>query len=98
VDALTKVLLSCGHATSEWPQLYRRYLDFSTTYQLLGTCVNVTIFHIQDGLLYHMGHIYVPTRERPKLIWEAHYSQMGWNFGVDKIVVVLHKKNYWQKL
>ena len=43
VVALTTVLHSCGHEASEWPQFYQQYPNFATTYQLLGTCVNVTV-------------------------------------------------------
>jgi hypothetical protein len=74
VSALTTVLHSYGHEASEWPQLYQHDLDFSTTYQLLGTRVNVTNFYIQDGLLFHLGHLCVTTRECANMIWEAHYS------------------------
>jgi hypothetical protein len=48
VAALTTVLHSCGHETSEWPQLYQQDPDFATTYHLLGTGTTVTDFHIQD--------------------------------------------------
>jgi hypothetical protein len=77
VAALTTVLHSCGHETSEWPQLYQQDLDFSTTYHLLGTCASVTNFYIQDKLLCHMGHLCVPTSEHAKVIWEAHYNQVA---------------------
>jgi len=83
------MLHSCGHEAFEWPQLYQRDPDFATTYQLLGTGANVTDFHIEDGLLCHLGHLCVPTSERAKLIWEAHYSQIARHFGVEKTVVVL---------
>jgi hypothetical protein len=96
--ALTTVLHSCGHETSEWPQLYQQDLDFATTYQLLGTCSTVSDFHIQDGLLCHLGHLCVPTRKRAKLIWEAHYSRVAGHFGVEKTVVILQKHFYWPKL
>jgi hypothetical protein len=32
------------------------------------------------------------------MIWEAHYSQMIGDFGMEKIVVVLQKHFYWPKL
>jgi hypothetical protein len=98
MDTLTIVLHSCGHEASEWPQLYQQYHDIATTYHLLGTCVIVTNFHIQDGLLCHLGHLYIPASERAKLIWEAHYSRMARHFGMERIVVVLQKKNYWPKI
>jgi hypothetical protein len=98
IVALTTVLHSCGNEASKWPQLYHQDPDFATTYQLLGTSVNVTDFHIQEGLLFHLGHLCVPTRDRAKMIWEAHYSQMAGHFGVEKIVAILQKHFYWPKL
>jgi hypothetical protein len=92
------MLHSYGHEASEWPQLYQRDPNFTTTYQLLGTGANVTNFHIQDGLLCHLGHLCVPTREHAKMIWEAHYSWMAGHFGVEKIVVILQKHFYWPKI
>jgi hypothetical protein len=71
IAALTTVLHSCGHEAFEWPPLYQRDPDFTTTYYLLGIGMNVTDFHIQDGLLCHLGHLYVPASKREKLIWEA---------------------------
>jgi hypothetical protein len=46
VASLTPMLHYCGHKESEWPQLYQQDPDFTTTYQLLGTGVNVIDFHI----------------------------------------------------
>jgi hypothetical protein len=71
---------------------------FFHTYHLLGTGVIVINFHIQDRLLCHLGHLCVPTSEREKLVWEAHYSQMAGHFGMKKIVVILQKHFYWPKL
>jgi hypothetical protein len=92
------VLHSCGHEASKWPQLYQHDLDFATTYHLLGTGMNVTDFHIQDGLLCHMGHLCVPASEHAKFIREAHYSWMAGHFGVEKIVAILQKHFPWPKL
>jgi hypothetical protein len=94
VAALTTVVHSYGHEASEWPQVYQQDLDFTTTYQLLGTGTTVTDFHIQNILLCHLGHLCVPTSERAKLIWEAHYSRVAGHFGMEKIVVVLQKHFY----
>ena len=98
MDSLTTVLHSCRHEESEWPQLYQQDLDFNTTYHLLGTGGTVTDFHIQDRLLCHLGHLYVPTRQCAKLIWESHYSRVVGHFGVEKIVVILQKHFYWSKV
>jgi hypothetical protein len=98
MDALTTILHSCGHEASKWPQLYQQDPDFATTFHLLGTSANVTNFHIQDGLLCHMGHIYVPASERAKLIWEDHYSRMAGHFCMEKYVVVLQIHVYWPKI
>jgi hypothetical protein len=92
------MLHSYGHEAFESPQLYHQDPDFATTYQFFGTHVNVTDFHIQDGFLCHLGHLCVPSSEHAKLIWEAHYSRMARNFGVEKIVAILHKHFYWPKL
>jgi hypothetical protein len=91
VATLTTVLQSCRHEESKWPQLYQQDPDFTTTYHLLGTGENFIDFHIQDGLLCHLGHLYVPTSERAKLISEAHYSRVVGHFCVEKTVVVLQK-------
>jgi hypothetical protein len=68
VAALTTVLDSCEHETYGWPQLYEIDPNFTTTYQMLGANKVVDNFHIQDGLLCHLGHIYVPSRERVNMI------------------------------
>jgi hypothetical protein len=89
VEALTMVLNSCGHETSGWPQLYEIDPDFANTYQMLGENVVVNNFHLQDGLLCRLGHIYVPSSERVKLIWEAHYSRVAGHFVIENIVAIL---------
>jgi hypothetical protein len=63
VMTLTTVLDSCDHETSRWPQLYETDPDFATTYQMLGANAVVDNFHLQDGLLCHLGHICVPSSE-----------------------------------
>jgi hypothetical protein len=98
VTALTMVLDSCSHDTFRWPQLYEKYPNFTTTYQMLGANTTVNNFHLQDGLLCHLGHLYVPSSKRAKLIWEAHYSQMAGHFGIEKTVAVLQQHFYWLKL
>jgi hypothetical protein len=65
---------------------------------MLGANTVVDNFHLQDGLLCHLGHIYVPSSERLKLIWEAHYSQVVGHFDIEKTVVMLQKHFYWLKL
>jgi hypothetical protein len=80
VVALTTVLEFCGHETSGWPQLYETDPDFATTYQMLGENIVFDNFHLQDGLLCRLGHICVPSSERVKLIWEAHYSRVAGHF------------------
>jgi hypothetical protein len=82
VATLTTVLESCIHETSGWPQLYETDPNFTTTYQMLGANLVIDNFHLQDGLLCHMGHICVPSSEQAKLIWEAYYSQVAGHFGI----------------
>jgi hypothetical protein len=87
--SLTIVLHSCWHEAFEWPQLYQQDPDFTTTYQLLGTCVNVIDFHIQDGLLYHLSHLCGPASEREKIEWESNYIRMPRHFSMEKNMVIL---------
>jgi hypothetical protein len=98
VSTLTTMIHSCGHEVFEKPQIYKSDLDFCTTYQLLGTSVNVTEFHLQDRLLFHLGQLYVPSSERARLIGEAHYSRMARHFGIENTMVILQKHFYCPKL
>jgi hypothetical protein len=91
------VLHSCGHDSFEWPQLSQQDPDISTTYHILGTGVIATDFHIHNKLLFHLGHLCVPTSEHAKMIWDTHYSQVERHFGMEKIVVILQKHFYWPK-
>lgn len=86
--ALTIVLNSCGHETSNWPLLYKSDLEFSHTYQMILEGLQVPDFHLQDALLCHFGHIFIPSSGRAKMIWEAHYSWSIGHFGVEKTVAV----------
>jgi hypothetical protein len=65
---------------------------------MLGENAVVDNLHLQDGLLCRPGHISVPSSERAKLIWEAHYSQVARHFGIEKTVAMLQKHFYWPKL
>ena len=87
-----------GHETFGWSQLYANYVVFLTTYQMLGVDTPVVNFHLQEGLICHLGHLCIPLRECAKLIWEAHYNRVAGQFGVDKTVAVLQKYFYWSKL
>ena len=97
--AITTVLNSCGHETSDWLLLYKSDPDqFSHTYQTLLEGNQVQKFHLQDVLLCHMGHLCVPSSEHAKMILEAHYSRVVGHFWVEKKVAVLHKYFYWPNL
>jgi len=82
--ALTTMLNSCGHETCDWPLLYKSDPEFGHTYQTLLEGRYVPNFHLQDTLLCHLGHLCVPSSERAKMIWEAHYSQSIGHFRVKK--------------
>jgi len=68
IMALTTVLNSCGHKTSDWPLLYKSNPKFSHTYQTVLEGQHVPDFHLQDALLCHLGHLCVPSSERTKMI------------------------------
>jgi hypothetical protein len=65
---------------------------------MLGANAVVDNFHFQDGLLCRLGHIYVPSSEQAKLIWESHYSWVAGHFSIEKTVAMLQKHFYWLKL
>ena len=92
------VLDSCSHETCGWSQLYDSDPEFSPTYRAICVGTLVANFHLHDGLLCRLGHIYVPSSERAKMIWEAHYSRVAGHFGTEKTVAVLQKYFYWPKL
>jgi len=96
--ALITVLDSYGHKTSGWPHLYQSDPEFNSTCQTLLGGKKVPNFHLHDALLFHLGHICVPSIERAKMIWEAHYSRVTRHFEVEKTVAILQKYFYWPKL
>ena len=98
IVVLTTVLNSCGHETSDWPLLYEIDPEFGHTYKALLGGTQVPNFHLQDALLFHLGHLCVPSSEHTKMIWEAHYSRVTGQFGVEKVVAILQKYFYWPNL
>jgi len=96
--ALTIMLNSCGDETSDWPLIYKSNLEFGHAYKTLLEGQHVPDFHLQDALLCHLGHLYVPSSERAKMILEAHYSRATGNFGVAKTMEILQKYFYWPNL
>ena len=92
------VLNACGHETSRWSQIYANDPNFAISYQAVSEDTLVENFHLQVGLLCHLGHLCVPSSKRAKLIWESHYSRVAGDFGVDKMGAVLQKYFYWSKL
>lgn len=98
METLTIMLDSCCHEISAWFQLYNYAYEFTSTYRALYASTLVTKFHHQDRLLCYLSHIYVPSNERAKLIWEAHYSQVAGHFGMEKEVALLQRYFYWSKL
>jgi hypothetical protein len=95
IMVLTMVLNTCGHETSNWLHLYKSDPKFGHTYNTLLEGKNVPNFHLQDALLYQLGHLCVPSSEHSRMILEAHYSLFARNFGIDKTVAVLQNYFYW---
>ena len=55
-------------------------------------------FHMHDGLLYHLGKLYIPKGERNDPIREDHtYCILG-HFGVGKTLANLQRYCYWPKM
>jgi hypothetical protein len=92
------VIDSCNHETYGWPQIYEIDPEFTTTYQMLGTNATVTNFHLKDGSLCRLSHIFIPSTERVKLIWESHYIWVESDLDIEKTVAMLQKHLYWPKI
>jgi hypothetical protein len=73
---LTTLLNSCGHETFGRSQHFDSDHDFATTYQAVSAGKSVANFHLQDGLLCHLGHLCVPSSEHAKLISDP--ITVGW--------------------
>ena len=98
IVAITMILNSCGHDTSDWLLLYKSDLEFSHTYRMILEGNQVLNFDLQDALLCHMGHLCVPWSKRANMVWDTHYSRVAVHLGVEKIVAVLHNYFYWSNL
>ena len=98
VETLTMVIKYCFHENSRWPNLYESDPEFAPIDQDVCAGKLVAEFHIQEGFLWHLVHIYVPSSEHVKIIWEDNYSRVARNFGTEKTMAVLHKYFYWPKL
>jgi hypothetical protein len=51
-------------------------------------------YHLQDVLLYNMGNICVPNKERVQLMRESHTSKVVGHFGVGNTMANLHRYVY----
>ena len=92
--ALTTVLNSFGHESSDLRLLYKSDPEFSHIYHTLLEDQQVPDFHLQGALLCHLRHLCVPSSDHAKMIWEAHYNQATGYFRVEKMVEVLQKYFY----
>jgi len=52
-------------------------------------------FHLYDKLLYYLGKLCIPTKERVHVIMESHTSIISGHFGVGKTVAHLQRFCYW---
>jgi len=60
---------------------------------------NINIeFHINDGLLFHLGKLCIPNGERNDIIREAHTSHILGYFVVGKTLANLQRYCYWPKM
>jgi len=70
--------------------------DFQNIYGklILGNEVGNNDFHVNDGLLFHLGKLCIPIGERNDLIREAHTSRISGHFGVGKTLANLQRYCY----
>ena len=85
------VLESCGHQIENWVYLYAHDNEFSDVYNHLLEGKHVDDYYLQDGMLCHLGQIYVPEAKRKKLLWEAHYNKVVGHFGISKTTTIIQR-------
>jgi hypothetical protein len=56
---------------------------------MLGAGTPIEKSHLQDEMICHLSHLFTPSSELAKLIWEAHYNRVARHFGMEKIVAIL---------
>jgi len=71
--------------------------DFRDVYASLsqGKQIEELDYHVHNSLLYHLGKLCIPHRERNNIIRDAHTSFTAGHFGVGKIVVNIQRYCYW---
>ena len=52
-------------------------------------------YHVHNNMLYQLGKLCIPQRERNNIIREVHTSLIGGHFGVGKTVANLQRYFYW---
>ena len=74
--------------------------DFQDIYANLsqGNQVEELDYHLHDNLLYHLGKICIPRRERVNIIRDTHTSLIAGHFGVSKTVAHLQRYCYWHRM
>ena len=50
---------------------------FASTFRALCADTQVVVFHLQEGLIFHLVHLHVPSSDCVNLIWEALQSGGG---------------------
>ena len=73
---------------------YAKDKDFKNVYALLKHGKQEENYQLHEQLLYHLGKICIPEKERVHVIHEAHNLLIVGHFGVNKTLPVLQNYCY----
>ena len=77
------ILHNASLSFESYVEQYANNDDFKEIYAKLTHGSQVDSYHLQGKLLYHLGKLCIPTRERVHVIREAHTSLVSRHFGVE---------------
>jgi hypothetical protein len=106
VDMLSRPIISALVILKQSPIMHESYVeqyaldtDFKEVNETLchSNHVEELDYHVHNNLLYHLGKLCIPQRERINIIREAHSSLIAGHFGVVKTMANLQRYFYWLK-
>ena len=89
------ILHNASLSFESYAKQYANDVDFKEIYAKLTHGSQVDNYHLQGKLLYHLGKLCIPIREKVHVIWEAHTSLVSGHFGVEKTLCHLQRFCFW---
>ena len=93
------IILQNSSLTHEiYIEQYAEAKNFKKVYASLTHSKHEENYFVHDQLLYHLGKLCIPEKERVHVIQEAHSSLIAGHFGVSKTLSVLQNHCYWPQM